>query len=178
METKDKKEVKEQFNSLIIGMSKGEKSAFDNFHAVYGKLIYSFAVSASQSSFLADEIVDDVLFRIWQLSPTIKSVKCPISWLYKVTANCAKDRIKSEKEFFEIYDVPQEDKNFEGVLIKEAFFSHISTLNEEEQLIIILYYVQDLTFESIAKELKKPTSTVSSTFYRAIEKLKQISKKF
>ena len=34
-------------------------------------------------------------------------------------------------------------------------------------------FVEDLSFERIAREMEKPLSTITSTYYRALEKLKQ-----
>ena len=167
-----------KFNSLINEMAHRKEAAFESFYATYGRFVYSVAVSITKSSCLSDEIVDDVLFKIWQIAPTLKKIKNPLGWIYIVTANCAKDRIKTEKSFSEIYDISQDDKNIEELIIKESFLSYISTLNEEEQQIMILYFIQRLTFKLIAKEVKKPISSVTSTYYRAIEKLKNTIKKF
>lgn len=178
MKEKDKNQNEIKFNILIKEIANGRKDAFESFYSVYGRLVYSVAVSVSKSSYLAEEIVDDVLFKIWQISSTLRNIENPIGWLYSVTANCAKDKIRINKQFSEIYDIPQNDKNIEEFLIKDTFLSNISSLSEEEQQIMILYFIQGLTFKLIADEINKPMSTVSSIYYRAINKLKQIINRF
>ncbi|MBD5631801.1 MAG: sigma-70 family RNA polymerase sigma factor [Clostridia bacterium] len=163
---------------MIKEMAKGKEAAFERFDAAYGRFIYVVAASVSKSSYLAEEIVDDVLVKIWQKASTLKYIEKPLGWLYIITSNCAKDKHKNEKPFSEIYDIPQDDKNIERFVMKEAFLSHIAPLNEEERLIMILKFIQDLSLESIAKALNKPLSTASSTYYRALNKLKQTTKKF
>ncbi|MDE6667976.1 MAG: sigma-70 family RNA polymerase sigma factor [Clostridia bacterium] len=169
---------KAKFNKLLKEMAKGNQAAFDTFYSAYGRYVYSIAVSVTKSYSLADEIVDDVLFKIWQNASKLKNIENPPGWIYIVTSNCAKDKLKAEKAFSEIYDIPQDDKNIEEFIIKNTFLSDISSLDEEEQFIFISKFIKDLTLESIAKAIDKPLSTVSSIYYRALKKLKQTVKMF
>lgn len=172
MKIKETKNGKNQFNSLINKIARRDKYALEKFYSIYGKLIYSVALSILKLSYLADEVVNDILVKIWQLSPSLRKIQKPIGWLYSITLNLAKDKLKTEKLTLELYDIAQKDKNIEELVVKDSFFSKISVLNEEEKQIMILHFIQDLTFKSIAKEIQKPLSTVSSIYYRAIKKLK------
>ena len=172
MKTKDKNKSNKQFNILIKSISKGDKRALENFYIQYGKLIYSVALSVSKTQFLANEIVNDVLVKIWQASQVSKKIDNPVGWLYRIAFNCSIDRVKNERQMYEIYDMPQDDENIDRLLTEDAFYFYISYLNEDERNVFILRFIQDLSFAEIAKEVNKPLSTVSSTYYRAIEKLK------
>ncbi len=169
---------RKKFNNLIKEIADGKQDALDKFYSAYVKLIYAVAVSVSKSEFLADEIVNDVLIKIWQTAPKLVTIENPIGWVYVVTANCAKDKLNKERQFNELFDIAQDDINIENFLIKDTFLSYISPLNKEEQQIMILKFVQDLSFKTIAKVIGKPVSTVSSLYYRSIDKLKQTIKKF
>ncbi len=161
-----------QFHKLIKEIAQGKKESLEKFYSSYGRLIYSVAVLVSKSKYLADEIVDDVLVKIWQISSSLENIKNPNGWIYSVTANFAKDKCKKEKHYEEYTDLVQEDKNFDKFIINDEFFSYIAVLNEDEQQIMILRFIQDLSFKRIAKEISKPLSTLTSIYYRALEKLK------
>ena len=167
-----KKLTKAKFNKLLKEIANGKQSALEALHTASVGYVYSVAASIVNYD-IAQEVVNDVYLKIWQIAPTLTTIENPLGWLYIVTSNTAKDRVKQEKQCVEIFDIPREDKNIENLFVKEAFLSYISVLSEDEQLIMILYYVKDLTFKSIAKELKKPLSTVCSTFYRALKKIGQ-----
>ena len=127
-------------------------------------------MTVTKSTFKADEIVDDVLVKIWKNADKLPKIKNPEGWLYSITVNCAKDKIKCEKQYVELFDL-QEDGSV-GDYPEDDFYNKISTLDETEQEIMILKFVDDLTFKKIAKAMGKPLSTITSVYYRALEKLK------
>ena len=160
------------FNKLIKKIAHKDEKSLKELSDTYGKLIYVTALTKSKSSFKADEIVNDVLFKIWRNASKLPKIKNPDGWLYTITANCAKDKLKSEKNYVELDDLQDEYALTEINSEDEDFYKRISILNDTEQDIIILKIISDLTFETISKQLNKPLSTVTSTYYRALDKLK------
>ena len=160
------------FNALIKKIAECNRDALENFYATYGKLIYLTAMTVVKSSFKADEVVNDVLTKIWKTSKSLPKIDNPKGWVYTVTVNCAKDKIKNEKVYEEIFDIAVTDSRIEQIIDDDKFYKDIAVLNETEQQILILKFISDLTFDQIALSMKKPTSYVSTTYYRALEKLK------
>ena len=158
------------FNRLIGKIAVKDEKALEALYDIYGKLIYVTAMTVTKSTFKADEIVDDVLVKIWKNADKLPMIKNPEGWLYSMTVNCAKDKIKCEKQYVELFDL-QEDGSV-GDYPEDDFYNKISTLDETEQEIMILKFVDDLTFKKIAKAMGKPLSTITSVYYRALEKLK------
>lgn len=95
-----------QFNKLIKAIARKDKSALEELYSLFGKMIFISAKSITHSTELADEVVDDVLFKIWTNAHTYPKSKNPVGWLYVITVNCAKDRLKREKIVSEIFDFP------------------------------------------------------------------------
>ncbi len=164
------KSTMKYFNRLIGKIAVKDEKALEALYDIYGKLIYVTAMTVTKSTFKADEIVDDVLVKIWKNADKLPKIKNPEGWLYSITVNCAKDKIKCEKQYVELFDL-QEDGSV-GDYPEDDFYNKISTLNETEQEIMILKFVDDLTFKKIAKAMGKPLSTITSVYYRALEKLK------
>ncbi len=96
------------FNTLLKKIYSGDKGSLEVFYNVYGKLIYVTARTVTKSSFLADEVVDDMLVKIWQYLPK-KKIKNPKGWLYILTINSAKDKIKKESQVHEIFPSVQDE---------------------------------------------------------------------
>ncbi len=160
------------FNVLLKKIAKKDKLSLEIFYKFYGKMIYIAAKTVVKSSFIADEVVNDVLLKIWDLPLSNKKIKNPEGWLYLITVNCAKDKIKYEKTCEEIFEIAVSDNQIEKVLDEDEFYNDIVGLNEIEQQILILKFISDLTLEQIAKIIKKSRGYVSATYYRALDKIK------
>ena len=166
------KNTKKYFNKLIKRMARRDENALEEFYRIYGRLIYATAITALKSSVSADEVVDDLLIKIWKTADKLTKISNPEGWLYVLTVNSAKDKLKSEKQYAPLYDL-KEDAVTAEIQTDGDFYIQISNLNETEQEIMIMRFVEDLSFERIAREMEKPLSTITSTYYRALEKLKQ-----
>lgn len=172
MKTNDAK----QFNKLIKKIASKEKDALEIFYKFYGKFIYTSALSVTKSSFYADEVVNDVLVKIWRVSQRPLEIDNPRAWLYTLTTNCAKDKIKSVKQVeFALQRESDRETNEEvdKVLNEESFYYLISSLSEIERQIMIFRFVEDLSFKSISREMQMPLGTVTVYYYRALEKIRK-----
>ena len=166
------KNTKKYFNKLIKRMARRDENALEEFYRIYGRLIYATAITVLKSYVSADEVVDDLLIKIWKTADKLTKISNPEGWLYVLTVNSAKDKLKSEKQYAPLYDL-KEDAVTAEIQTDGDFYIQISNLNETEQEIMIMRFVEDLSFERIAREMEKPLSTITSTYYRALEKLKQ-----
>ncbi len=166
------KNTKKYFNKLIKRMARKDEKALEEFYRIYGRLIYATAITVLKSSVSADEVVDDLLIKIWKTADKLTKISNPEGWLYVLTVNSAKDKLKSEKQYAPLYDL-KEDAVTAEIQTDGDFYIQISNLSETEQEIMIMRFVEDLSFERIAREMEKPLSTITSTYYRALEKLKQ-----
>jgi RNA polymerase sigma-70 factor (ECF subfamily) len=172
---KNKNELN-QFYKLLKRISHRDESALEEFYNIYGKFIFSTARVITESSYLADEVLDDVLLKFWINADSFKKIKNPKGWIYTLTVNCAKDKLNAQIKSNEIFELTEQIASPQTEYDDE-FYNKIIDLNELEQQIMVLKFVDDLTFESIAEILNKPLSSISSMYYRALEKLKNNLKK-
>ncbi len=161
-----------EFYQLLKKIRVDSHKGLREFYHKYGKLIYSTARSICKCPYKTDEVVNDVLIRVWQFSFKKEAVENPAGWVYVITLNSARTAIK-EKEIFPFDDnVGSHDKGFEEFFAKDSFLWLISELSETEQKVLTLRCVSQLTFEEIAKAVGSPTSSISSICYRAQQKIK------
>lgn len=166
-------EKTEKFNKLMSEIASGSKSALKHFYKEYGKLIYIAAYSVFRNKPQSDEVVNDILLKIWRLSANIKDVYNPEGWLYKITTNAAKDKLRNDK-YCELEDnLSYIDNNFAKIESKDSFYSMISSLDDFEQQIMQLRFIDDFTFKEIAEILERPLSSITSTYYGALKKLEK-----
>lgn len=164
-----------EFKKLISRIGNKEKSALEEFYNLYGRLIQSAAMVTTKDTFLADEVVNDILLKIWQQAPNIEGIMRPRSWLYTITANHAKNLIKKTKEYVNIFDtdIPINLKETDEILEKSVFIYRLRNLNEKEKQIMIFRFIEDMTFKEIAYEMKESLGNITVTYYRALEKIRK-----
>ena len=76
-----------------------------------------------------------------------------------------------ETKIYEVFTIRQDE--IENFLDEDEFYSEIKGLNEIEQKVMIFKFIEDMSFKEISKELKMSLSSVSSIYYRALEKIKK-----
>ena len=102
------KNTKKYFNKLIKRMARRDENALEEFYRIYGRLIYATAITVLKSSVSADEVVDDLLIKIWKTADKLTKISNPEGWLYVLTVNSAKDKLKSEKQYAPLYDLKED----------------------------------------------------------------------
>ncbi len=168
------KDAIKTFHRLIYEINLRNAGALEEFYKIYSRLIFCSAFSITKSSYLSNEIVDDVLWKIWKNAKKIKKVKNDKGFIYTITINCAKDKLRNEKQT--VISQVEEGNPFEEFLDRDEFFFDISCLSETEQNIVMFRIIEDMSFKEIAKTLKMPVSTVTSIYYRSLNKIEENKK--
>ncbi len=164
-----------EFQKIINIVRDDPERGLSLFYGRYGKIMEATAKSFIKDKEETKEVVNDALVKIWRSAPLLSDIKRPNGWIYVVTANVARDRLRTHKERRR----REELKDGIGVdtLLQieenDSFDSLIRNLNEAEQAVMILKFVSQCTFAEIADELNKPLSTVSSIYYSALRKIKK-----
>ena len=164
---------KKKFNKLLQKIANKDKYAWEEFYKAYGRMIILVAKLIVHKPDLVDEVKNDVLYKVWQFSLKKQYLDKPICWLYIVITNCAKDKLKESEIYSELYESIAIAKSVEPIEDNDEFIRRIKFLSEDEQRILILKFTNGLTFKEIASELNSSTSTISSVYYRALEKIKK-----
>jgi RNA polymerase sigma-70 factor (ECF subfamily) len=166
------------FDELISRIADNNKNALDEFYQNYGKLIYGVAFSVCKNKSDSDEVVDEVLIKIWNTANALHGIEKPKSWLYRVTFRLAINKINSRLDACTIEERAVEEEGYEKVIDKITFYEIIAGLKEIEQHILCFKFIEDMTFAEIAEITEKPLDTIAYEYYSALKKLKKQLDKF
>ncbi len=167
---------KNRFDELTSLMAKKDTKAFDLFYNEYGGFIYSVIKVVCKEKELTEEVLDDVLIKVWNLAHKLVHIENPEGWLYKVSRNTAINAVKVRRSAPLVYESGVNDKNIEMLLGDMVFEEIISRLAPVEQEVLIFKFKRDYTFRQIGEIMGKPTSTISNIYYGATKKLEKIEK--
>lgn len=172
MQIINKEELHNIFTKLKI---EKQDSVFNELYNKYSELVYNIAYSLIKNRENCEEIKQTVFLKIWQIERKNLPSKNEASWLYTVTKNETLNYIKklyNTINLDEIYYINNEDKELNEIIDKDSYNRLIAKLNKEEQEIVSLKILTNLSFKEIAQILNEPVGTIKWRYYRAIHTLK------
>jgi RNA polymerase sigma-70 factor (ECF subfamily) len=143
-------------------------------------MVTKFSVSRSE----AEDIVQEVFIRLYLQYKSGGEVDYPKTWLYKVASNICINTVGRRKQTKHIETVNELDLGVcESLEQKMEEDEHtkiiqkaLSTLKEQEKLMVILYS-EGLSYKEISVISGVRFTSVSKSLSRALEKLKPLLKK-
>lgn len=169
--------------NLIERAKKGEMEPFGHLYDHYVAPIYRFVLVKVNNKAEAEDLTHDVFLSAWQNIKSYKHKGFPFSsWLYQIARNKVIDHYRTRKAHtsFENLDenllkvVGVAENRLETILEVEKVKQAIAQLSPEQQDVIIMKFVEDLSNEEIAGALKKSEGAVRLLQHRAINNLKEI----
>lgn len=162
------------------------KEQLENYIKDYGKEIYSFCKTLTKNKTDADDLYQDTFLKAIELN-NIDTNKNPKSYLLGIAVNMwrSKKRRYARRERIAPMQSLSEDASIEQLLVsskpldelmiekmeKEKVRTIIESLPEKMKLVILLYYMDELTLKEIAQILKIPSGTVKSRLHQARKKI-------
>jgi|GEM_PF-24402 len=165
----------------VIDLTKGNKEAFRNLFGEYAKRIFVFAKGYLKSNEEAEEVVQEVFIKIWNVRASINTDLSFKAYLFKITYNhirelfLKKNRENSYKhELLDLavdFDNRTEEKiDYRSLL--ELVEKLIDKLPPRQKEIIILKKQHGLPVKEIAKLLGISPRTVEKHLSEALKYLK------
>lgn len=131
-----------------------------------------------------EDIEQEVYIKVWQKSDNYKEQGKLTGWLGTIAKNFSKDYLKSStkkqhditiSDEIQEYNVLNEKENPETVFIQKQrqkrIVKAIDSLKPKLKEVIMMYEIDGLNYEYIAKELNCPIGTVKSRLFNAKKEL-------
>ncbi len=166
---------KQELHDIFIGISNNDDMCFNKLYEKYSKLIYSIAFSILKNKEDAEDVMQKVFVKICNIDKDKLPKKCEATWLYSITKNETLNFLKSKKIEYnldDLYNVTNENKELNELIDKEDYNRIIEKLTLQEQEIISLKILSNLSFKQISLILNIPIGTVKWKYYKSIHSLK------
>ncbi len=173
--------------SLIRQAIEGESSAFGSLYDRYHEAIYRFIYLKVGHREEVEDLTHHVFLSAWQHMNSFKDQGLPFSsWLYQIARNKVIDYYRTKKfnlslEDFDIEDIGDkvdEENNLENRMDMEEARKALLELTEEQQNVIIMRFVEDLSYKEISKNIGKSQGTIRVIQYRALKNLQKIINRY
>ena len=162
-----------------------DRAAFTRFFRHFAPLIKAFALAGSSlSAAHADELVQEVMFKVWQKAGDFDPTKASAStWIFTITRNARIDYLRKHNrhdiasqplEADDIWDESPDNQPFSYLQRKrdkENVDSFLKSLPSEQSRCIEKVYIEGKSHTEIAEELGLPLGTVKSRVRLGLKKL-------
>lgn len=164
-------------NRLVRAVAHGDVDALRQLYRSFERPLYSLGMRWLHDPQLAEELVQEVTFRVWRSARTFdESRGAASSWIFGVARNVASDLARSRRRDPQpVADPPvesepwDEDAAWQGWQLAQA----IRKLSIEQQKVMELVYVVQMTQSEAAETLGIPLGTVKTRLYHGLRKLRR-----
>ncbi|MFZ5845608.1 MAG: RNA polymerase sigma factor [Patescibacteria group bacterium] len=164
---------------LVVAVKEGSVWAFEVLVKRYQNRLFNFCVRIVIDRALAEELVQDALFKIYTTIGRIDTSRRFSIYAFEIVKNMglsALRRQKREVSLEEVVGIGEDAAFYEQLAQKEEMARVrrvVARLRKEYQEVIRLYYFEDLSYKEIGKRLQIPLNTVRTHLRRAREALRQ-----
>ena len=172
---------------LVRRLKDRDEKAFREMVEEYRDRVFSLTYRMLGSREEAEDLAQEVFITIFKSIDSFRGDSKLSTWLYRVTANHCKNRIKylarrHDRDRAELTErieggdgatlatrrpSARPDAQLEGAQMEQILQHAIAELDEEQRILVILRDVEDLSYEEICAITELPDGTVKSRLHRA-----------
>jgi RNA polymerase sigma-70 factor (ECF subfamily) len=169
---------------LILDLQAGELDALGDIYDRHRHLVYRTALAITCDPDMAADLLQEVFLRLHRFAERIDPSRPLQPWLYRMTVNLSytwikrknrwmryinemAERIITERRPASPHSVAERDESWRWV--RQA----ILALPVQQRMVVVLYYINDLSLKEIAEILEIPVGTVKSRLHYARRVLKK-----
>jgi len=160
---------------LILAIQEGSLEALGVIYDRHRRLVYRTALAICNDPEAAADLLQDVFLRPFRFARRIDPQRPLEPWLYRVTTNLAYSWVKRRHRWIRsLEDIaewmtsgkrqsPQQlaEQDEDSQRIREA----LARLPLSQRVVVVLYYINDLSLQEIAEIVRIPEGTVKSRLH-------------
>ena len=162
-------------SQLVKEVLEGNMSAFDSLVNKYSSLVHGLAYHVLGSFQDAEDLAQEAFIKAYDNLSVLKDEAKFGSWLRIITLNLCKMWLRKSKGKAALQPVASatpKDVRIDEEL-EESVHEALSALSPNNQLVIILFYLQGFSYKQISDFLNLPVSTIQSRLQRARKQLRR-----
>jgi RNA polymerase sigma-70 factor (ECF subfamily) len=179
---------------FLVRLRARDERAFQELVAEYGDRVFNLVLRMVADRAEAEDIAQEVFVTVWKSIDTYRGEARLSTWLLRIAANHAKNRIKylarratdkggldeaPEAAMADLGKAPAQshvsspEAALEAAERGTALEQAIASLDEDHRLVLVLRDIEELAYEEICEITGLPEGTVKSRIHRARLALKE-----
>lgn len=166
--------------ALMKKLAAGDASALETLISRHQQLVFALAVRTMRSTESAEDIVQDVFVKLYQIADKYQPAAKFTTWLYRIVVNHCLDIMRRQKNkpvTMDVSTVSQDDRTGDSWLEKTEQAKQIrkvvQALPERQRVVVVLHRFQGLTHKEVSQSTGWSVSAIESLLNRAYKTLRQ-----
>jgi RNA polymerase sigma-70 factor (ECF subfamily) len=162
-------------SDLVVQLQNGNLEALGDIYDRHRHLVYRTALAITGDHEAASDLLQDVFLRLHRFSAHIDVARPLEPWLYRMTTNLSYTWVKRSRRWLrpleELADwLVGDGSHSDGARLEEEddwrmVQQAISALPLPQRVVVVLYYLNDLSLQEIAEILEVPSGTIKSRLH-------------
>lgn len=168
---------------LIRRLQNGDLAALGELYEIFKDVVYRTALAIARDEHTAEDILQECFVRLYQYADSIDAERPLKPWLYRVVVNLSYDWFSRKPALQPLDDVlewlsglpsvfPSPDYKAEEQELHKVVRDVIAELPMTHQIVVVLFYLENLSLEEVAEVVELPVGTVKSRLYHARKRLR------
>ncbi len=169
---------------LVIALQSGDLQALGVLYDRHQQLVYRTAFAITGDAETAADLLQDVFLRLHRFAHRIDPRRPLEPWLYRMTANLAYSWLKRRKRWLQPLEGVMEwfgggprrrmlqqrvERSAEWERVRLAMLK----LPPQQRIVVVMYYINELSLQEIAAVLEIPVGTVKSRLHYGRQALRK-----
>ncbi len=160
---------------LVKQLQAGSLDALGELYDRYRQLVFRTALAITGDQEAASDLLQDVFLRLFRFADRIDLGRPLQPWLYRMTANLAYTWLKRDRRWFRPLEnladwLAGSTRNLthEAVELMDDWARlqrAVASLPLSQRMVVVLYYLDDLSLQEISEILEIPVGTVKSRLH-------------
>jgi len=160
--------------ALLAAFADGDQSAARALTARHLPRVFAHACRLLQDHGEAEDVAQEAMLKLWKIAPAWREGEAKLStWLYRITANAATDRLRKRRTVAldaapeQVDDAPTAEAGLIAQDRQKALHSAMQTLPDRQRNALVLRHFEELSNPEIASALETSVEAVESLLGRA-----------
>ncbi|MGH2506147.1 MAG: RNA polymerase sigma factor [Ktedonobacteraceae bacterium] len=167
---------------LVRRIARGDRQAFSELYALYQRPLFAYLLQLTPDYGLAEELLQDTLVAVWKSAHSFEGRSKVLTWLIGIARRQAHNTLRQHKllliDLAELTEMPASDLEPEECMLAhvacDELTQTIRQLTPVHREVLLLIFVQELSYQEVASILEVPVGTVKSRLSNARRALRTL----
>lgn len=160
---------------LVEFVACGREDAFNELYKRFGVKIYNYLLYMLGDAASAEDALQEVFIGLWKGGRDFRSRSKARTWLYRIAYHRAVSVLRKRKNsisYDDLQDLISEqdlDTTADQFIQNDRLRAALASLPEKQKAVVLLSFVEEMSYPEIAQVLGVPTGTIKSRMSRALK---------